>query len=63
MVRDEVEVTGGEYQEGFIEWNQKLMELMLEGIDRFNPETVIGALETVKVIYLDMALQRVKKDD
>lgn len=54
------EVTGGEYPEGFFDWNQKLMELMLEGMDKFNPELILGALETVKVIYLEMAYDKHK---
>jgi hypothetical protein len=58
---DATEIVGGAYPEGFIEWNQKLGEVLLEGLDTFNPELVLGALETLKMVYIDMAINKTKK--
>jgi len=52
------EITVGEYPEGFIEWNSQLMKILLDGIDKYSPELVIGALETLKIVYLEMALDK-----
>lgn len=49
------------YPEGFLEWNNNLMQLFAEAADKYNPELVIGAIETVKILYLELAVNNMVK--
>lgn len=42
----------GIYPKEYHEWNAKLINLFLEGIEHFNPELVMGSMEALKIAYI-----------
>lgn len=47
-----MKIEKGIYPKEYHEWNARLIDLFLEGIENFNPELVTGSMEALKIAYI-----------
>jgi len=45
------------YPEGFSNWNERFFDLFIEGVNNFPPELILGAIESLKILYLNRGIE------